>query len=417
MRRLISLGAACDVGFQLRMHGPENVAHFFDWLSISAEGVVKIIEKDFDVFHPDDLTLIERNPRYVQCIRTGAKFHHQFPHTSNGVIRDYLVFYRDFIGKFEHLAARFRDYAANKPVTFVRRNITKDVAERLEDVTSALFPGGDLRFFYMTDRPFETRLGRAVVAPPRAGGLGNMRDWAELLLKEGLISQPYNAPTEKIITIGGDFGLASSHTLDDVETASNHRPDDAAFLAELARAQEAAGKFDEALVTLDRIAAIRGGADGDAELNKSRVLVQLGRADKDEFAAAAVRSGQPAALLVAARIYLKARKVDDCIRICARLLRLHPTNHRAAFLKAQAHQLKGEHQEAINAATLAIQSKTGVASYHHVRLKSLTALHREEEAAADSAAIEALTQANLRRARRMQRIADKASALQQQAAE
>jgi hypothetical protein len=33
IRKLISLGQACEVGFQLRQHSGDNTAHFFDWLN------------------------------------------------------------------------------------------------------------------------------------------------------------------------------------------------------------------------------------------------------------------------------------------------------------------------------------------------------------------------------------------------
>ena len=80
MRKLISLGQNSDVAFQLRMHGEENVPHFFDWLSTPIDGVIRIIEEDFDVFYPDHLVLdTSSSPHHVVDRVTNAKFFHQFP--------------------------------------------------------------------------------------------------------------------------------------------------------------------------------------------------------------------------------------------------------------------------------------------------------------------------------------------------
>ena len=163
-RHLIGLGHRCDVAFQLRMHSEENVAHYFDWLATPIDGVIKIIEADFDVFHPDHLDLeTDHNPHCVEDKITGTMFHHQFPLYAGHMQPDFLLYYDIFHRKFQHLANRFRTYMATKPVTLVRQHITGQEALQLEKAVAKCFPNADVQFLYVvrTGEEFTTPRGHA----------------------------------------------------------------------------------------------------------------------------------------------------------------------------------------------------------------------------------------------------------------
>ena len=215
MRHLISLGERCDVGFQLRMHGEENVAHFFDWLAGSAAAAIKVFEADFDVFHPDHLELRTNvTPHYVRDRVTGILFYHQFPLYRGNVSPDFLLNYDSFIKKFEYLAARMRDYLRSKPVTLVRRDITQAEALRLEAVVLSQYPEADVQFLYLNHRgdEFTTPRGHCRRLPQGGGSLGDPAVWAEMLLQEGLIETPYRRATAEILgSHHDDYNLATSN--------------------------------------------------------------------------------------------------------------------------------------------------------------------------------------------------------------
>ncbi|MDD2704108.1 MAG: DUF1796 family putative cysteine peptidase [Acidocella sp.] len=227
MRHLIGLGFRCDVAFQLRMHAEENVAHFFDWLATPVEGVIKIIDADFDVFHPDHLVLNTRHkPNCVEDLMTGVKFHHQFPLFNGHMQPDFLLYYETFIKKFRYLAERFRLYIETKPVTLVRQGITREQALRLEEVVLRRFPQADVKFLYVVDsgEEFTTPLGHARLLKNDHSSLGDPAEWARVLGEEGLIGVPYRHGTVEI--------LGAAH--DDHNLSTDNRFTDKQLLAAIA---------------------------------------------------------------------------------------------------------------------------------------------------------------------------------------
>lgn len=257
MRHLISLGCRCDVAFQLRMHGSENVAHFFDWLATPAEGVIKIIEADFDVFHPDHLIHnTKHKPHCVEDALTGVLFHHQFPMFAGNVPPDFLLFYQPFISKFQHLANRFREYLRSRPVTLVRQDITEEQALRLEQVISSRFPDADLRFLYVLNSGtvFQTPRGHARLLKNDWSSLGDPAEWSSMMLAEGLTESPYRHATEEILGAAhDDHNLLPDNRFREAQllAAIEVNPRSPAFALELSRwytANGMPGKAEEMAV-------------------------------------------------------------------------------------------------------------------------------------------------------------------------
>lgn len=254
-RRLISLGRRCDIAFQLRMHSGDNTAHVFDWLSVPIPGVIRIIDRDFDVFAPQDLVYCGHSlPGYVMDRPTGTRFHHQFPFRDGRVDSDFLRAYDPFRAKFRHLAQRFRDYLATGPVTLVRSDLSEAEALQLEDVVVARFPQADVRFLYLVAEGdlFQTGLGRARrLAAHRS--VGDPLASAELFRDEGLIEAPFRLSTLDIfgrLEEGYNLSVDNRLTVAELEAAQAINPGNPGFAYELARLHRNEGRLDAALASI-----------------------------------------------------------------------------------------------------------------------------------------------------------------------
>ncbi len=261
-RHLIGLGFRCDVAFQLRMHGSENVAHFFDWLATPQDGLIKIIKSDFDVFYPDHLDLkTDHIPHCVVDKVTGTVFHHQFPLYAGHVQPDFLLYYDVFIQKFRYLAARFRDYMQTRPVTLVRQGINREQALLLEEAVLERFPQADVQFLYIVNdgAEFQTPYGRARLLKSDGSSLGIPEEWARVLGEEGLIDLPYRHATVEILGAAhDDHNLSTDNRFSEEQLliAMQTNVESSFFPLELARLYEIQNKWqkseDSALIALAR---------------------------------------------------------------------------------------------------------------------------------------------------------------------
>lgn len=251
-RSLISLGWRCDTAFELRMHGAENVAHFFDWLVTPVEGLLRILENDFDVFHPEDLVLCKEHPHpsYVKDLPTGVIFYHQFPIYLSDMQPDFLLHYPVFIKKFRYLAERFRTYMKERPVTLVRQNISEAEAHKLEEIIARLYPQADVRFLYLNQNGdvFETPLGKSYILQ-QEGSLGIPSEWVKVLEAESLIDEPYRHSTLDIFgSLHHDYNLDTDHRFTDeqLREAIQFNPKKIEFKLELARWYAIRGMWEKA---------------------------------------------------------------------------------------------------------------------------------------------------------------------------
>jgi tetratricopeptide (TPR) repeat protein len=212
---LVSLGESCEVAFQLRQHSGDNTAHFFDWLVTPAAGLIRTISENFPPFPPENLSLVKPDDRtgFVIDAVTGMQFPHQFPRRGVLIPRDFLKDYDIFAAKFEHLARRFRETVRSRPVTFVRRDLSREMALELEGVMRARFPTADMRFLYLNGAHgnFDTPLGTSILFPARTSGFGHSPTWARLLEKQSLVAQPYRLATSQIVRASADDYHLSTH--------------------------------------------------------------------------------------------------------------------------------------------------------------------------------------------------------------
>jgi tetratricopeptide (TPR) repeat protein len=244
------------------MHGAENVAHFFDWLTTPFDGLLNIIERDFEVFYPEGLVLLNDQARAhgVKDLPTGVIFYHQFPVFRGNMQPDFLLHYPAFIAKFRHLAGRFRQFLAERPVTLLRQEATREQALALEALVTARYPGADVRFLYILSSgdEFETPLGHARLLR-QDGSLGDPAEWARVLGEEGLIGQPYrHATTEILGAAHDDHNLAAENRFSEAQLriAVAANPQQLGYRLELAHFYAQRGQWrqaeDEALIALAR---------------------------------------------------------------------------------------------------------------------------------------------------------------------
>jgi tetratricopeptide (TPR) repeat protein len=400
MRHLIGLGFRCDVAFQLRMHGSENVAHFFDWLATPVEGVVKIIEADFDVFHPDHLVLLtDHSPHSVADKLTGVNFYHQFPLFAGHMQPDFLLFYDSFIKKFQHLANRFRTYLRTKPVTLVRLGITHEQALRLEEVVLARFPGADVRFLYVVNNgeEFQTANGHARLLKGDGSSLGDPAEWVKLLTEEGLIGEPYRHGTVEILgSAHDDHNLSTDNRFSEVQllAAIAGNPQNPVFPLELSRWYMARGKLKQA-EEMAVAALARNPNNPEAIYQATLTQWKTGRFTVEMAAetfcgVVEIAKPMPSWLREASAALLDAGRTEIALVYANKAVAADPLDQRNYLQKAMCLYYKKDFALGELAMTAAMNLGRVSYVYYHIHAKLLDGLGRVEEAVdAERRALEA----------------------------
>ncbi|MCB8883862.1 hypothetical protein ACELLULO517_26685 [Acidisoma cellulosilytica] len=332
------------MAFQLRMHGSENIAHFFDWLATPIDGLIRIIERNFDVFHPEHLTLrLDHTPHCVQDVVTGVTFHHQFPLYAHHVQPDFLLHYPAFIKKFQYLADRFRTYMATRPVTLVRRVIDYDKALRLERAVKTTFPDADVRFLYLLNQGvgFTTPLGQAHVIGTDDSSFGDPLLWVPILSDAGLIDRPYRRATIEVLGVAHDdynLGIERRFTVAQLTAAIAANPENAAFLVELAQWYALQGQWQDMLVAAERAIACNPSVWG-AAFYAGWAAWSLGRLTPHEAAdrlqrQAHLPDARPSWALIAAEALRLAGRVPEALICLDQAMKADPLDYRLYFEKA-----------------------------------------------------------------------------------
>jgi Tfp pilus assembly protein PilF len=389
MRHLISLGRNCDVAFQLRMHGQENVPHFFDWLGTPASALSKVFAADFDVFHADDLVFrTDNSTHYVEDAATGIVFFHQFPMLSGHVTSDFMLFYAHFIKNFKFQARRFREYVQTLPCTLVRRDITEPEAIALEEVFFARYPGADVQFLYLVhdQNEFVTSNGHARHIPRTASSLGNPDVWIKLLTEEGLIGQPYRHATVEILGAShDDHSLSPDDRFneDELRAAIEGNPDHWMFSHELARYYRKRKRFDLAEIeALRALAKVPSKAEALYELIFARWKGgKLTAAEAAvEFIEISKKSRLPMVTQEAAAALFDARQFEEAAAWSAKAISQNPLDHHAFYTRAMALYALKDVARAERAMAGAARLWGRAEVYHHMHARFLDELGRFDEA-------------------------------------
>lgn len=388
-RHLISLGRACDVAFQLRMHGAENIPHFFDWLGGSIESFINIIAADFNVFDAENLTYVtDHTFRHVKDRVLDLAFWHQFPLIDGHTTADYMLFYPTFIKTIQFRARRFREYVTSHSVTLVRRDITQDEALRLEDVFFNRFPNADAQFLYLVheDDEFQTPHGHARHIPRTSFSLGEPEVWINILTEEGLIARPYLHSTVEILGASHeDHSLSPDDRFNEEQLfgAMLGNPEHPLFPVELARYYRRQGRFDEAFVQAAKSLSIApDNAEAMFELVSNSLLrgtIDANRA-ADRLIALSQRSQLGGLLTKIAECLLDADRVVEAADYSARAIKQNHLDDAAFFARAMSWYRQGEVEAAERTISVAIRLNSRNERYHHLHARFLDELNRLDEA-------------------------------------
>lgn len=142
----VSLGANCEPAFQFRRLWGRDVSGYFNWMVTPLPALVEVIAADFGgLFAPGSLEPVHEHTM-VRDTRFGVIFHSPF-HARLGARFDGPEFeqlHRGFLGKLDHLAAKFRANALSDDRTLyvVKTDIAgpRAHAARLRDLLRARYP-------------------------------------------------------------------------------------------------------------------------------------------------------------------------------------------------------------------------------------------------------------------------------------
>jgi tetratricopeptide (TPR) repeat protein len=391
MRHVISLGRNCDVAFQLRMHGVENIPHFFDWLGTPAAALTKIFDADFDVFHTDDLTLMTDHPsHYVMDRATGVVFFHQFPFVDGHTTRDFRLFYAHFIKSFKFQARRFKEYVKTLPVTLVRRDIAHAEAIALEESFFRRFPEADARFLYLVhdNDEFHTDHGHARHLPRTRASLGDPTVWVKLLIEEGLIGKPYGHATAEILGAShDDHNLSPENRFSEQEliSAIEGNPEHFMFPLELATYYRKRNQFDAA-----EAAALRalGLSPDSPEVMFELIQIRwkshkISASEASDALIKLTKKSQLGGLLhAAAACLLEADRLKEATEYSAKALSQNPLDHNAYYTRAMSLYRNKNVTAAERAISAAISLNTKSPLYFHMQARFLDELGNFEAAVA-----------------------------------
>lgn len=150
----ISLGSSCQSAWQLEVNGVRKLAYPFDWLMTPFDGLVSFIinkgegflEKDnievIEILHGDPLSFLHVADRKYDFHSMHDFF---FPDMYN---------YGDVKAKYERRIQRFFDLLeSNKKILFVRTQISRDEAVRLDDLLHYLYPYLEYTLVAINDDP------------------------------------------------------------------------------------------------------------------------------------------------------------------------------------------------------------------------------------------------------------------------
>lgn len=116
----ISLGAWCQVSYQLRRHFPNTTASCFDWLVTPWPGLMKVMANGTDELGQSIID--NRWAKAAECTKYGILLPHEFPKNSNGEVVFSFKAAQQALEKLRHkhekMLRTMRDCTG--PVLFVR---------------------------------------------------------------------------------------------------------------------------------------------------------------------------------------------------------------------------------------------------------------------------------------------------------
>jgi len=205
--RLVSLGQACEVAFEIKIHSPKADSDFFDWLITPFDGLMMALNGEFkDLLNPEDLYL-QDDKNFVNNRRTGIQYGHVFLRDDFHNIPDAFLDDLDRVqSKFDYLIEKFHSYKqGGEQICFVRRSVDSSQAVILHDRLIEIFPALDFKIACVNAADLgisslpSSRFIDLRVVDGGPDGLGYPEEWANALVLAGLTDQPFVKSKDDIV--------------------------------------------------------------------------------------------------------------------------------------------------------------------------------------------------------------------------
>ena len=217
--RLISVGGACEVAFEIRMHTQKTDADFFDWLITPFEALIDVIQADFTGLLDAEDLFLQDDKNFVVNRRTGIKYGHVFQRDASGkIIEDFGSDLPRVTEIFAYLAEKFRTNARNgMRLGFVRRGCDPAQAGRLITAIETAFPELVFQLIAVNSEllgcsDIDERIVELAISESGPDGLGHPQIWADRLVEANLTDSPFNKTKDEV------FNRLMIHQLGDVTT-------------------------------------------------------------------------------------------------------------------------------------------------------------------------------------------------------
>lgn len=205
--RLVSLGRACEVGFQIRLHTSQVGSDYFDWLITPFEGLMMALNQNFEGLMDGQDLYRQEDKNFVNNRRTGIQYGHVFRRNERHEIPHNFLDDLDCVKeKFNHFKNRFNSYQhSSEKICFIRRDINGGEAISLCEKLQSIYPSLNFSLACVNEHD----LGSAVsgdsriidLRVPNSGhdGLGHADHWAEILMAAHLTDRPFQKKKSDIV--------------------------------------------------------------------------------------------------------------------------------------------------------------------------------------------------------------------------
>lgn len=179
-RKLVSVGAACEVAHQVRRRHPDQPTYFYDWIVAAEEPFLRHVDLVFDRFlEAEDLELAPTGWSVLDRA-TGFRFYpHDFLCLGTGRLPN-VEEIAEVRARYLRRAERTRELLGSGEPLFLLRHFYAEpvaklsaAAERIVATVRRAYPGGDFRWIWLT----EHEVAPAPLAGGELHGVGKGRDW------------------------------------------------------------------------------------------------------------------------------------------------------------------------------------------------------------------------------------------------
>lgn len=209
-QRVISLGAICEVAYQVKLHTDKLDADYFDWLITPYDALIGAIKNDFEGFFKLEDLKIYDDQKSVINTKTHVYYFHDFPLSDERtVLPDFPLYYEQAKSKYDHLKGKFLALESFPGrAIFIRRDLSPDSAIFLYKTLEERFPKLDFHLVSANsaDHNWPQCSDKKIfcIEVPKTGpdGLEHAEPWCQELKRIGLTDTGYKKTYPEIVKAG-----------------------------------------------------------------------------------------------------------------------------------------------------------------------------------------------------------------------